>query len=108
MARECEYKTNASAYMGFTRIKKKLGWAFESGNQDTPATNGKAGTKRRAPTKKEKPEHSSDETNREAGEDDGPPTKKRQKRNAVKQEEDVDGEDTVHGQVEVFAEGAAI
>lgn len=93
--------------MGFSRIKKKLGWVFENGNQDKPAANGKAGTKRRAPpTKKAEPEHGGDELNGETGEDDGP-TKKRAKRNIIKQEEVVDVAETVPEQGEAFAEGAA-
>lgn len=106
VAKECEYKTGASAYMGFSRIKKKLGWTVENGSQDAPATNGKTGTKRRAPTKKEKLEQGDDEANRETEEDDGT-AKKRVKRNVVKKEKVVDEEVAAHGQDEALADGAA-
>ena len=92
--------------MGFSRIKKKLGWVFENGSQDASATNGKTGTKRRAPpTKKAKLENGDDELKGETGEDDGP-VKKRAKRTTIKQEE-VDVVETADEQGEAFAEGAA-
>lgn len=106
MAKECDYKTGPSAYMCFSRIKKKMGWPSEGANQETAAAGGKPGAKRRGPTKKEKSEHD-EEIKREGGEDDGP-SKKRQKRNPIKKEEDVDGEDIAHAQGEGFVKGAYI
>ena len=106
MAKACDYKTGASAYMGFVRIKKKLGWPSEGANQETTATGGKAGTKRGATAKKEKLENG-DDIKREAGEDDGS-IKKRQKRSPVKKEEDIGGEDTLQVKAESFVQGPGI
>lgn len=118
MAQECDYKNGPSAYMGFTRIKKKMGWPSENASRETGTTGGKPGAddanlgddaptpKKRRVNKKEKSGSnkaikkdkivSGDEKNGEAGDDEGP-IKKRQKRNPVKTEEVADGEETVQG-----------
>lgn len=92
VAKECEYKTAASAYMGFVRIKKKMGWPADNPKNANggkhPADNASSPKKRRV--KKEKIE-SGDEIEDTAGDEDVP-VKKRQRKNPVKKEADDDDE----------------
>lgn len=101
LAKEGDYKTGRSAYMGFSRIRKKMGWPSDGASRETVATSAKRGAniepahegpatkrpKRRA-TKKEMVEYG-DEIKGEAVDDEGP-VMKRPKRNPVKKEEVVE------------------
>ena len=55
MAEGTGYKTGASAYMGFSRLKKKLDWPSDGGKHETTATKAKRGVEDEDPDAKASP-----------------------------------------------------
>lgn len=77
MAEGTGYKTGPSAYMGFSRLKKKLDWPSDGGKQETTATKVKRGVEDEDPDAKAPPnKRSKRKPKKQVKTDDGDEAKK--------------------------------